>query len=39
MQDQTAPGPLFWIIWCVVVLFYIASMWKVFEKAGTSFRS
>ncbi len=34
MQDQTAPGPLFWIIWCVVVLFYIASMWKVFEKAG-----
>jgi hypothetical protein len=34
MDDQAAPGPLFWIIWCVVVVFYIATFWKVFEKAG-----
>lgn len=34
MEDQQAPGVLFWIIWCVVVVFYVATMWRVFEKAG-----
>ena len=29
-----SPGPVFWIVWCVVILFQIASMWRVFEKAG-----
>ena len=32
--DQSAPGPVFWIICLAVILFYIATMWKVFEKAG-----
>jgi uncharacterized protein DUF5684 len=29
-----SPGPLFWIIWCVVIVFQVAAIWKVFEKAG-----
>jgi hypothetical protein len=28
------PGPVFWIVWCVVVIFQIAAIWKVFVKAG-----
>jgi hypothetical protein len=28
------PGPMFWIIWSAVVVFYIAAMWKVYTKAG-----
>jgi hypothetical protein len=28
------PGPVFWVFWCVFILFEIASWWKVFEKAG-----
>ena len=28
------PGPMFWIIWCVVVVLMIAALWKVFTKAG-----
>ena len=34
MQDQPPPGPLFWIVCLAVFVFYIASMWQVFEKAG-----
>lgn len=39
MQDNANPMPFvfgttFWIVWCVVVVFYIATMWKIFEKAG-----
>jgi len=29
-----APGPLFWIICFAVALFEIASMWKLYQKAG-----
>ena len=29
-----APGPLFWIIYCVVVILMIAAIWKMFSKAG-----
>jgi len=32
--EQSAPGPIFWIIWCAVMVFFIATFWKVFEKAG-----
>jgi len=28
------PGATFWIFWCVVAVFWIASMWKVYQKAG-----
>jgi len=28
------PGPQFWIIWCAVMVFYLAATWKVFTKAG-----
>ena len=31
---QSAPGPIFWIVYAVVLLFMIAAMWKVFSKAG-----
>lgn len=34
MQEQDAPGALFWIVCLAVIVFYIATMWKVFEKAG-----
>ena len=34
MQDTYSPGPIFWIIWGVVILFYIATMWTVYTKAG-----
>jgi len=27
-------GTTFWIVWCVVMVFYLATMWKIFEKAG-----
>lgn len=27
-------GPVFWIVWLVVVVIQIAAMWKVYEKAG-----
>lgn len=27
-------GATFWIVWCAVVVFYLAAMWKVFTKAG-----
>jgi hypothetical protein len=29
-----APSPIFWICYSVVILLLIASMWKVFSKAG-----
>jgi uncharacterized protein DUF5684 len=29
-----ALGTTFWIVWCVIIVFYIATMWKIFEKAG-----
>jgi len=32
--EQSAPGPIFWIICIAVAVFYIATMWKVLEKAG-----
>jgi len=28
------PGPVFWIVMCALIVFEIASMWKVFTKAG-----
>jgi hypothetical protein len=28
------PGATFWIVWCVVIIFEIASHWRVYEKAG-----
>ena len=37
MQDTYAaegPGLLFWLVWCVVVIFEIAAIWIVFAKAG-----
>ncbi len=34
MQDQTAPGPIFWVVCIAIAIFYIATIWKVFEKAG-----
>ncbi|HEY6090644.1 MAG TPA: DUF5684 domain-containing protein [Gemmatimonadales bacterium] len=30
----SAPGPMFWVLWLAAVVFGIATMWKVFEKAG-----
>jgi len=35
-MDQQAgqPGIMFWLIWGCVMVFFIASMWKVFTKAG-----
>jgi hypothetical protein len=30
----SGPGATFWIVWCAVMVFYIAAMWKVFTKAG-----
>ena len=33
-SSASSPGPVFWIVWCAVIVFYIASMWKVFTKAG-----
>jgi hypothetical protein len=35
-MDQQAgqPGAMFWLIWGCVMVFFIASMWKVFTKAG-----
>jgi hypothetical protein len=32
--EESAPGPIFWIICIAIGIFYIATMWKVFEKAG-----
>jgi hypothetical protein len=29
-----APGPIFWIVYCAVIILMIASIWKVFSKAG-----
>ena len=29
-----APGPVFWIIYSVVIILMIAAIWKVFTKAG-----
>ena len=39
MQDTFStpvegPGPIFWIVCAVLIVFEIASLWKVFEKAG-----
>jgi hypothetical protein len=31
---RNAPGPMFWIIYCAVLLFMLVAMWKVFTKAG-----
>ena len=33
-RTQSAPGPIFWICYAVVLLLMIAAMWKVFSKAG-----
>ena len=32
--EQSTPGLLFWIICLAIGIFYIATFWKVFEKAG-----
>lgn len=32
--QTTQPSATFWIVWCAVILFFVASMWKVFTKAG-----
>ena len=35
MDPQTGqPSATFWLIWGCVMVFFIASMWKVFTKAG-----
>src|SRR5262245_3587220 len=34
MPSSASPGPMFWLIWGAVILFYVAAMWKVFTKAG-----
>lgn len=38
MQDSfpttDGPGATFWIIWCAVMVVYIAAMWRIFTKAG-----
>ena len=39
MQDTFStpvegPGPIFWIVCAVLIVFEIASLWKVFEKTG-----
>ena len=37
MQDSTSmgsAGPVFWIVWCAIILLMVVSMWKVFVKAG-----
>ena len=33
-STTSAPGPVFWIVICAIAVFEIASMWKVFTKAG-----
>jgi len=33
-QTSQGPGMMFWLICGAVILFYVAAMWKVFEKAG-----
>jgi nicotinamide riboside transporter PnuC len=33
-QAPAGPGPVFWIVYCVVIILLIASIWKVFSKAG-----
>jgi hypothetical protein len=25
---------LFWVVWCAAIVFFLATMWRVFEKAG-----
>ena len=30
----SAPGPIFWICYFAVIILLIASIWKVFSKAG-----
>lgn len=32
--EQKAPGPVFWICYFIVIILLIASIWKVFSKAG-----
>ena len=32
--SQNPPGPVFWICWAAFVILMVASMWKVFSKAG-----
>jgi hypothetical protein len=37
VQDNfatTGPSPLFWVGICAIAIFEIASLWKVFTKAG-----
>ena len=34
MQEQAPPGPLFWIVCLALAVFYLAAVWKVYEKAG-----
>jgi hypothetical protein len=29
-----APGPMFWLVWLVIMVVFIAAWWKVFSKAG-----
>ena len=33
-QTSQAPGMMFWLVGAALVIFGIATMWKVFEKAG-----
>jgi len=32
--STNGPGTMFWVIWCIVILFYVVTMWKIFTKAG-----
>ncbi len=34
LQEQTGISPTFVVVWCAVVVFLIAAVWKVFTKAG-----
>jgi hypothetical protein len=33
-SNAASPGPVFWLVWCAVIVFCVASLWKVFTKAG-----
>ncbi len=32
--EAKGPGPVFWICYSAIIILLIASMWKVFSKAG-----
>lgn len=34
MEAESMRNPTFWIVWAIAIVFYIATTWRVFEKAG-----